>query len=634
MSTRSEDDIDDTNKSVPLLRPVSSLSFHTSLARLRQIINRQRDVRAVIRLMASQALMAIAFYLIEYNLVTYCRLYIHLKGNLILMVFYRGTAFFLAPVFGWISDAKTGHYKVLLTGITGFLFGSSLLCVTSYLNALPSSDPLDGSVTKGQVGFIIALLLCSVSHAATLATFMPYILVSLTATNTTEGVLAHVFSCVYFAITVGGLIAAVSGGFLQALHSPWRVSATHDRISIVHHTECYEAYTGFFYVYLLATVCSLAAFLILVIWRKQFYRHTPAIDYVPRLTSIVMLACCPRKEMPLPYDRNLLPQHEPESQEEQAALNRADHYKRLSVLVPKLIVFILFGMGIAQIPSTFVEQGSRMNHYYTNEITNGSGSLDCSTHFSNSNIYSQSLQESAKSAVILVFIPIIIFVIKPLYTKWTRSDFTMLVRIRYGLVFAVLASIAALVVEWQRIHCAGCRHRFNQTNPILLKRGNAIIVVLISPLSVLYQIPQYVLFGMAEAFALLAAWEFVLSRSPQEFRSLSFSVLIMMLGIGTYLGSAVVAIIEHFNYYYEPFYIPTDGKLTRRKLRELTHRAVTSKAYVYYIVLTAAMSITLVIYVCVEYKHKDVVRVSRLPAHSKRLETHTDVEIRNATRDS
>lgn len=605
---------DVVENAVPLLQPHSPSRSPASLAQLRQT-----EMKPVILLLACQLLAVIAFYLVEYNIVTYSQMYVHLKDSLIMLFVFRGSAFFLAPVFGWIADAKTGHYKVLLAGHIGFLCSTPLLCISSYFNALPTTETSghsDSRVLVGQALYITGLVLGSVSHAATIATYLPYILVNLTGRNTTEYVLANIFSGIYFVVNTGGLIAAIAGAYLQVLPSPWKVDVP--TRSHVHH-KCHEAFTGFFYLYLLAAVCLTAAILILVIWSKHYYRHVPSLDHLPRLTTILMFTFCPPKERILPYDRNLLPQHEPNSEEEQIALNRNDQYKRLSVLVPKLLVFVLFGIGIAQLPSTFVEQGARMNFRLQNGIGKkefNRARFNCSTYLDISDIYPESLQEAAKSAAILLFIPVVVLIIKPLYLKWTGLELTMLVRIRYGMVFAVLACISALSVEWQRINCNKCQ---DFPNPVLLVKGDLITVHVFSPLSVLYQIPQYVLFGMAEVLALVAAWEFVLSRSPQEYPGLSYSVLMMTLGLGSYLGSALVLVISHLEYYYQPFYtISVSEALPLSKMTEMKKVAMESKAYVYFICLTILMLVTFAIYVCAEHKHKDVLRTFRLPPRSKK----------------
>ena len=61
-----------------------------------------------------------------------------------------------------------------------------------------------------------------------------------------------------------------------------------------------------------------------------------------------------------------------------------------------------------------------------------------------------------------------------------------------------------------------------------------------------YQVPQYLLIGIAEVLAIVGVREFVLGRAPREYKTIAYSVLHVLYGVANVLSFAVTEAIVVF----------------------------------------------------------------------------------------
>merc|ERR1712154_121082 len=78
--------------------------------------------------------------------------------------------------------------------------------------------------------------------------------------------------------------------------------------------------------------------------------------------------------------------------------------------------------------------------------------------------------------------------------------------------------------------------------------------VFISDLSVLWQIPQYLLVGASEVFASITSLEFFSSQAPDSMKSIVYALNLVVTGIGFLLASLLVFIVD----LWKPQWIPND----------------------------------------------------------------------------
>ncbi|KAG6403278.1 hypothetical protein SASPL_135495 [Salvia splendens] len=114
----------------------------------------------------------------------------------------------------------------------------------------------------------------------------------------------------------------------------------------------------------------------------------------------------------------------------------------------------------------------------------------------------------------------------PLYTRLTKRKLktpSELQRMGIGMVISIVAMIIAGLVEQWRLKYAD--------------EGET------SSLSIFWQIPQYVLVGVSEAFIYVAQWEFFASQIPDRLKSLGLGLSMSSSALGSYLCTIIVTVV-------------------------------------------------------------------------------------------
>lgn len=143
-----------------------------------------------------------------------------------------------------------------------------------------------------------------------------------------------------------------------------------------------------------------------------------------------------------------------------------------------------------------------------------------------------SLQSFISLAVVL-FIPIYDRVFVPVARVLTRkpSGITMLQRIGTGIFLSALSMAVAALVEMKRLKTAQEYGLVDMPNVTV-------------PMSVWWLIPQYLLFGVADVFAMVGLQEFFYDQVPSELRSVGLSLYLSIFGVGNFLSSLLISAIE------------------------------------------------------------------------------------------
>ncbi|MFS8031672.1 putative proton-dependent oligopeptide transporter family, MFS transporter superfamily [Helianthus anomalus] len=129
-----------------------------------------------------------------------------------------------------------------------------------------------------------------------------------------------------------------------------------------------------------------------------------------------------------------------------------------------------------------------------------------------------------------IWLPIYDRILVPSLRKITKieSGITLLQRIGIGIVFSILAMIAAAMVEKKRRDSATSHNRPDG----------------VAPLSVMWLAPQLILMAFAEAFNLLGLLEFYYKEFPDNMKSMSSAMFCVMAGMANYLSSALVTTVH------------------------------------------------------------------------------------------
>ncbi|KAG8473836.1 hypothetical protein CXB51_035936 [Gossypium anomalum] len=193
-------------------------------------------------------------------------------------------------------------------------------------------------------------------------------------------------------------------------------------------------------------------------------------------------------------------------------ITQVEEVKCILRLLPIWLCTILYSVVFTQMASLFVEQGDAMK-----------------TTVSNFDIPAASMS-SFDILSVATFIFIYRRILDPIVAriKTNPKGLTELQRMGIGLVIAILAMVAAGVVEVFRLKYA------NKDCP---NCNNA------SSLSIFWQIPQYMLIGASEVFMYVGQLEFFNGQAPDGLKSFGSALCMTSISLGNYVSSLLVTMV-------------------------------------------------------------------------------------------
>ncbi|XP_054792658.1 protein NRT1/ PTR FAMILY 5.10-like isoform X2 [Prosopis cineraria] len=202
--------------------------------------------------------------------------------------------------------------------------------------------------------------------------------------------------------------------------------------------------------------------------------------------------------------------------EEACSLNEVEEAKAILRLIPIWATSLIFGIVFAQVPTFFTKQGATMNR----------------TIFTGFDIPAATLQSLVYMGIV-VFSPIYDRIFVPFAKSITRkpSGITMLQRIGAGIFVSLITVVLAALVEAKRLATAKEYGLVDEPNTTV-------------PMSVSWLIPQYLLFGIAEVFTMVGLQEFFYDQVPNELRSMGLALYLSIFGVGNFLSSFLISVIE------------------------------------------------------------------------------------------
>ncbi|XP_031260997.1 protein NRT1/ PTR FAMILY 5.10-like [Pistacia vera] len=197
-------------------------------------------------------------------------------------------------------------------------------------------------------------------------------------------------------------------------------------------------------------------------------------------------------------------------------ISEVEEAKAFLRLVPIWITSLVYGIVYAQFSTFFTKQGATMDRRVASFFEIPAASL-----------------QSFIALSIVVTIPVYDSVFVPKARAFTGkpAGITMLQRIGTGMFLYVLSMVIAALVEMKRLKTA---EEYG-----LIDKPNVTI-----PMSVCWLIPQYVVAGVSEAFAMVGLQEFFYDQVPTELRSIGLSLYLGILGVGSFLSSFLISVIE------------------------------------------------------------------------------------------
>ncbi|XP_074273346.1 protein NRT1/ PTR FAMILY 5.10-like isoform X2 [Silene latifolia] len=190
--------------------------------------------------------------------------------------------------------------------------------------------------------------------------------------------------------------------------------------------------------------------------------------------------------------------------------------KAILRLFPIWATSLAFAIAFAQTSTFFTKQGVTLDRQIGSSFVIPPASL-----------------QSFLGICVVIFMPFYDRVLVPVIRKFTRkpAGVSTLQRIGTGFFFSIICMTVSAIIEKRRIETA-LQHG-------LIDLPNATV-----PMSICWLLPQYALFGIAEAFTMVGLQEFFYGQVPNGLRSIGLSLYLTIFGIGSLLSSFLVTLIS------------------------------------------------------------------------------------------
>ena len=197
-------------------------------------------------------------------------------------------------------------------------------------------------------------------------------------------------------------------------------------------------------------------------------------------------------------------------------VTQVEEVKLIIRILPLWLTTIVYGLVLSQTLTFFVQQASTLDRTVGSLFTIPSASVLAFSY-----------------VAVLVMLPIYEWIIVPL-SRWCTSSghgLTLLQRLGIGLLLSVFTMIIAALVERRRLDVAEDYGLLDDPTTTI-------------PMSVFWLVPQYILFGISDVFALVGQQEFFYDQVPDNMRSIGMALYLCGYGVGSYLSSAVISLVE------------------------------------------------------------------------------------------
>ncbi|KAG2452163.1 hypothetical protein HYH02_003195 [Chlamydomonas schloesseri] len=216
---------------------------------------------------------------------------------------------------------------------------------------------------------------------------------------------------------------------------------------------------------------------------------------------------------------------------------QVEEVKMVLRLMPVFFTTMLYWTIYTQMGSFFVQQGNLMSRDFALNVPGVS-------HPVTLHIPSASMSLFNTLSIILL-IPVYDKIVEPFIAR-IRSKITLLQRIGWGMVLAIVSMLAAAWVESYRLHslnkcanenaaaAAAAEQHLDGTGPAVTSCS----------LSIFWQAPQYFIVGASEVLASIGQLEFFYDQAPDVMRSCSMALQLASTAIGSYMSGVIVWAVQ------------------------------------------------------------------------------------------
>jgi len=175
--------------------------------------------------------------------------------------------------------------------------------------------------------------------------------------------------------------------------------------------------------------------------------------------------------------------------------------------VPIWVATLPFGMTAAQVSTFFIKQGTVMDR-----------------HLGASFVIPAEFLFAMSALSMIATVAVYDRVLVPYLRRATGGErgISILKRVGIGMAFATVALAVAAVVERQRLGSAAP-----------------------ASVSVFWLLPQFLLMGLGDGFALVGLQEYFYDQVPDNMRSLGVGLYLSVIGAGSFLSSLLITVADH-----------------------------------------------------------------------------------------
>jgi solute carrier family 15 (peptide/histidine transporter), member 3/4 len=194
-------------------------------------------------------------------------------------------------------------------------------------------------------------------------------------------------------------------------------------------------------------------------------------------------------------------------------VTQVEELKMILRMLPIWASFVIFYSVSAQMASTMVEQGMFMDNIVFS-FAIPPASLSILSMFS-----------------VLIWVPVYETILVPFARRFTGKDkgFSQTQRLGIGLMLSMLSMVYAALLETRRLATVEARGLRNQSVPV--------------PMSIMWQVPVYLLHGAGEVFGTIGVTEFFYDHAPESMKSLCAAFGHVAVATGSYFNSLLLGLV-------------------------------------------------------------------------------------------
>ncbi|KAK6918521.1 Proton-dependent oligopeptide transporter family, partial [Dillenia turbinata] len=490
--------------------------------------------RSGIWILMNQGLATLAFASIEVNMVLFGKSVLRQTNADASNTFstWMGSVHFFSLIGAFLSDSYFGRYSTIVIFQVPLIIGLVLLSLSSqyFLLTPPGCGKIGEECAPpsqhGSILYYVSIYLIAIGNGAPEPAIATFGSDQFDEEDPEERQSkTSFFSYFYVALNLGSLVAETVVVYMGTIMGKWVL--------------------GFW----ISTCCGIVAYVLLLVGSLRYRHFKPTGNPISRFSQVIVASIrkinadvpsnkeelfevhgresesgntrrilhtdgfkfLDRAAIIMPADGLLLLPNESQSPNpwRLCTITQVEEVKCILRLLPIWVCTIMNSVIFVQMLSLFVEQGAAMETRILN------------FHFPPASMTTFDIVCTS------VFILLYDKLIAPLYTKVIKRNPqppSELQRMGIGMAISIVAMITAAIVEINRLKYA---HDGKET----------------ASLSIFWQVPQYVLVGISEAFVFVAQMEFFASQSPDGLKSLGMGLCMFSSAIGGYFCSLLLTIV-------------------------------------------------------------------------------------------